>query len=140
MGGFVRTKPGIEHPDLQYHFVPACVVGQAEVLNQHGCQVHCSTMRPHSTGHVRLQDADPLAAPLIDPKFLADPRDVEDIRDGVRLTVELASQPALANLTTERYSPGPQVRGCENPHGPSGRLGLTPCLCGCVRSGGPGQR
>jgi len=109
VGGFVRTKAGIEHPDLQYHFVPACVVGQAEVLDQHGYQVHCSTMRPLSKGHVRLQSEDPLAAPLIDPNFLGHPQDIEDIREGVRLTVELASQQALAGITKTRYSPGPEV-------------------------------
>ena len=109
VGGFIRTRAGIEHPDLQYHFVPACIVGQAEVLPQHGYQIHCSTMRPLSTGTVQLASADPLAAPIIDPNFLSHPQDVEDIRNGVRLTMELASQPAFAQITKGRYSPGPEV-------------------------------
>jgi len=109
VGGFVRTRAGIEHPDLQYHFVPACIVGQAEILTQHGYQIHCSTMRPLSTGTVRLQSSDPLMAPIIDPKFLSHPQDVLDIRNGVRLTLEIAQQEAFTAVTKERFSPGPEI-------------------------------
>ena len=78
VGGFIRTRAGIPHPDLQFHFVPACVVGQAEILTKHGYQTHCSTMRPLSRGAVTLSSADPHAAPLIDPNYFSHPQDVED--------------------------------------------------------------
>jgi choline dehydrogenase len=109
VGGFIRTRAGVEHPDLQFHFVPACVVGQAEVMKTHGYQIHCSTMRPLSRGTVALASSDPYAAPVIDPNYFDHPQDVEDIRNGVRLTLELAEQPALQALTTGRLSPGPEL-------------------------------
>eukprot|EP01043_Picozoa_sp_COSAG02_P030421 COSAG02_NODE_1941_length_10311_cov_5.935272_3_plen_594_part_00 len=111
VGGFIRTRAGIEHPDLQFHFVPACVVGQADILEAHGYQIHCSTMRPLSTGTVRLANSDPLAAPVIDPNYFSDPegQDMEDLRTSVRLTLELAEQPALQALTKGRLSPDPHL-------------------------------
>ena len=98
-----------QHPDLQFHFVPACVVGQAEILTKHGYQTHCSTMRPLSRGGVTLSSADPHAAPLIDPNYFSHPQDVEDIRNGVRLTLEIAEQQSLQALTSHRFSPGPEL-------------------------------
>ncbi|GMI30427.1 hypothetical protein TeGR_g1068 [Tetraparma gracilis] len=45
-GGFIRSRKGMRHPDLQYHFVPGAVVGQSEFLPHHAFQAHCGTMRP----------------------------------------------------------------------------------------------
>lgn len=107
VGGFIRSKPGVPHPDIQYHFIPAIVVGQLEILPKHGFQAHCGTMRPTSRGTVKLASADPNAMPLIDPNFLATQKDVEDQRAGFRHTVEILEQQALAKITKERYSPAP---------------------------------
>lgn len=105
VGGFIRSKPGVPHPDIQYHFIPAIVTGQLDILAAHGFQAHCGTMRPTSRGTVRLSSADPHAEILIDPNFLATPKDVEDMRAGLRLTVEILQQPALADSVKHRFSP-----------------------------------
>eukprot|EP00301_Raphidiophrys_heterophryoidea_P005478 c12293_g1_i2.p1 GENE.c12293_g1_i2~~c12293_g1_i2.p1 ORF type:complete len:375 (+),score=84.13 c12293_g1_i2:690-1814(+) len=105
VGGFIRSRAGIQHPDIQYHFIPACVVGQLEVLPQHGYQVHCSTMRPLSTGFVKLRSRDPRDSLIIDPKFMSHPQDMVDLRNGLRLTFEILNQNALASYRSDRYSP-----------------------------------
>ena len=106
-GGFIRTAAGKRHPDLQFHFIAACVVGQADFLKRHGFQLHCSTMRATSTGTVRLQSRDPRDAPVIDPRYLTTADDVEDYRNGVRLAVEIIEQEALAPYRGKRLSPDP---------------------------------
>ena len=39
-------------------------------------------VRPHSKGLITLRDNNPLSPPVIDPKYLEDPRDVNSILKG----------------------------------------------------------
>ena len=76
-GGFIRSRPEEERPDLQLHFVIGKLVdhGRKTVFG-HGYSCHVCLLRPKSRGSVRLASADPMAAPLIDPNFLAEPDDL----------------------------------------------------------------
>jgi len=94
-GGFVRSRAGVPHPDVQLHFVPGAVEGQLSVLRKHAYQAHCGTLRPTSRGTIRLQSADPHVGPLIDPAYLATERDRIDLRNAFRLTEEIMAQPAF---------------------------------------------
>merc|ERR1712232_75208 len=98
---------GHEHPDVQYHFIPGCVVGQLEFLAQHGYQAHVGTMRPTSRGTIKLASKDPRAHPLIDPNFLATEKDVLDHRNAFKVTMEIMEQTALDPFVMRRFSPGP---------------------------------
>ena len=104
-GGFIRTAHGKLHPDLQFHFIGAAVVGQADILRRHAFQLHCSTMRATSSGSIRLQNRDPWAAPLIDPNYLGTAEDIIDYRNAVRLTVEIIEQKAMDPYRGRRISP-----------------------------------
>jgi choline dehydrogenase-like flavoprotein len=53
-------------------------------------------LQPDSRGCVQLADRNPNSAPLIDPRFLSDPRDLQRLRDGVRQAQKILAQPALA--------------------------------------------
>lgn len=105
VGGFIRSAPGRQHPDVQFHFIPGCIVGQLEFLAEHGYQAHCGTMRPTSRGTVRLASKSPRESPLIDPNFLATPEDVEDQRNALRLCVEIMHQQAFDPFRLRRLSP-----------------------------------
>lgn len=110
VGGFIRSRAGVRHPDLQYHFIPGIVVGQLDVLPEHGFQAHCGTMRPTSRGSIKLVSNDYRAAPSIDPNFLTTEKDIVDMRAGVRLTVEILEQAVLKeNFTRKRFSPEPEL-------------------------------
>ena len=97
-GGFWRTNPDLPAPDIQYHFVPAMLEdhGRTKVPG-HGFSIHACVLRPESRGTVRLNSADPAAAPAIDPNFLDDPRDIATLRAGVRLMYRIAEAPPLAD-------------------------------------------
>jgi choline dehydrogenase len=88
-GGFIRTRAGIEHPNIQYHFIPGAVVGQSDFLPYHAFQAHCGTLRPASRGAIRLKSKDPRQYPLIDPNYLSTEEDIVELRDGLRLTDEI---------------------------------------------------
>jgi len=98
-GGFIKSQPSEPIPDLQLHFVIAKLVdhGRKTVLG-HGYSGHVCVLRPKSRGSVTLASADPMAAPLIDPNFLAEPDDVARMVRGFRLMRELFQQPALRKL------------------------------------------
>ena len=96
-GGFIRSRPEEERPDLQLHFVIGKLVdhGRKTVLG-HGYSCHVCLLRPKSRGSLRLASADPRAAPLIDPAFLADPDDLQRLVRGFKAMRRILEQPALA--------------------------------------------
>ena len=85
-GAFVRSSPDLPAPDLQLIFVLAVVDDQARKLHLgHGISCHVDVMRPYSRGTVCLHSTDPRDAPLIDPKFLSDERDLQLLLKGGQL-------------------------------------------------------
>jgi choline dehydrogenase len=109
-GGFIRSRPGIDFPDLQLTFMPLAIQpGTVKDVGSHSYQVHIDLMRPRSLGRVKLRSADPTAPPSILFNYLQDPQDREDLRTSVRLTREILAQPALAPFRGEELSPGPHV-------------------------------
>ena len=96
-GGFLRSRPDAERPDLQLHFVVAVVDDHARRFHAgHGLSCHVCLLRPRSRGSVSLANRDPLAPPLIDPAFYADGQDLEDMVRGFRITQKIMQAPALA--------------------------------------------
>ena len=106
-GGFLKTDPALEEPDIQLHFVPGLVDDHGR--KKHfggGFSCHVCVLRPKSRGHVRLASADPNADPLIDPKFLSDPDDLDRLIKGARIVFRLFEAPALAKHRGEPlYAP-----------------------------------
>ena len=96
-GAFLRSSPDVATPDLQLHFVIGKLVdhGRKTVFG-HGYSCHVCLLRPKSRGSLTLASADPLAAPLIDPAFLAEPDDLARLVTGFRKMRDILSQPALA--------------------------------------------
>lgn len=95
-GGFWTVMPDSPAPDVQWHFVPAVLEDHGrEKVKAHGFSLHACVLRPESRGTVRLGSADAAAAPVIDPNFLDDERDMATLRAGVRLSHRIAEAPPL---------------------------------------------
>lgn len=110
-GGFVRSRPELEQPDLQFTFMPLSVLpGTVDVRQEHSYQVHIDLMRPRSRGHVRARSADPGQAPSILFNYLADPGDLADLRQSVGILREILAQPALSRFAGPELFPGTSVR------------------------------
>ncbi len=96
-GGFVRSRPTIDRPDLQLHFCIGIVDDHNRKLHfTTGMSLHVCGLRPKSRGAVRLAAPDIATAPLIDPNFLADPEDLETLVRGAEIVQTILAQPALA--------------------------------------------
>lgn len=110
-GGFIRSKAGVKHPDLQYHFFPMAVRydGQSP-NNSHGFQAHVGSMRSQSKGWVRLRSANPADAPKIQFNYMSKAEDWEEFRAAVRLTREVFAQDAFSPYRGEELSPGGSVQ------------------------------
>ncbi|MEM1046556.1 MAG: choline dehydrogenase [Pseudomonadota bacterium] len=108
---FIRSKPGVDYPDIQYHFLPIAVRydGQA-AAEGHGFQAHVGPMRSKSRGAVSLRSSDPRDAPNIVFNYMSHPDDWEDFRRCIRLTREIFAQDAFRPFVKHEIQPGANVR------------------------------
>nr|WP_211198810.1 choline dehydrogenase [Maritalea myrionectae] len=108
---FIRSKPGVDYPDIQYHFLPIAVRydGQA-AAEGHGFQAHVGPMRSKSRGSVSLTSNDPSDAPKIKFNYMSHPEDWEDFRICIRLTREIFAQDAFAPYRGHEIQPGADVQ------------------------------
>lgn len=112
--GFIRSKAGLEWPDLQYHFLPAAMrYDGKEAFAGHGFQVHIGHNKPKSRGAVTVVSDDPKVAPKIQFNYLSHRDDIEGFRACVRLTREIINQPGLDEYRGEEIQPGIQVQSDE---------------------------
>ncbi|MEL6640990.1 MAG: choline dehydrogenase [Pseudomonadota bacterium] len=108
--GFIRSKPGVKYPDIQYHFLPIAVRYDGKVAAEgHGYQAHVGPMRSVSRGEVTLRSADPNEAPKILFNYMSDPSDWEDFRTCIRLTREIFGQEAFKPYRGHEIQPGEGV-------------------------------
>ena len=107
-GGFLKSDPAVERPDLQLHFVIGIVDDHMRKLHLgNGYSCHVCVLHPKSRGQVRLAGPDARAAPLIDPNFLAEPEDLETLVRGFKITRRIMEAPALAPFRgRELYTAG----------------------------------
>jgi len=104
---FIRSRAGVDYPDIQYHFLPMAVRYDGRAAAEgHGFQAHVGPMRSQSRGTVRLRSADPAAAPVIRFNYMSHPEDWEDFRACIRLTREIFAQPAFAPFVKHEIQPG----------------------------------
>jgi choline dehydrogenase len=112
--GFIRSKAGVEWPDLQYHFLPAAMrYDGKEAFAGHGFQVHIGHNKPKSRGNIRVVSNQPEVAPQITFNYLQHQDDIQGFRDCVRLTREIINQPALDQYRGEEIQPGMHVQSDE---------------------------
>jgi len=112
--GFIRSRAGIEWPNIQYHFLPAAMRYDGNAaMKGHGYQVHAGVNKVSSRGSIKIKSSDPLAKPTIIFNYMETEQDRQDWRDCIRLTREILSQPALDEFNAGEASPGIDVSSDE---------------------------
>lgn len=105
-GGFVKLGDG-PMPDIQYHFAPVYFIAHGfESPEEDGISIAPTLVDVQSRGEIRLASSDPMAKPIIDPRYLSDPADLWLLVEGCKLAREFAAQPALAKHISSEYLPG----------------------------------
>ncbi|NND21519.1 MAG: choline dehydrogenase [Silicimonas sp.] len=108
--GFIRSRAGVEYPDVQFHFLPLAVRYDGRIAAEgHGFQAHTGPMRSASRGDVTLKSGDPLVAPAIRFNYMSQPSDWEEFRTAIRLTREIFAQSAFADYADGAISPADDV-------------------------------
>ena len=110
-GAFLKSREGLDRPDLQLHFVNAGMIDHGrEEVNKDAFTVHACQLRPESRGTITLASADPFDAPVIDPNYLATEEDRRAIRESVKMCREIIAQSAFDPYRGPEIVPGTGVR------------------------------
>ncbi|MDP2087525.1 MAG: choline dehydrogenase [Gemmobacter sp.] len=108
---FIRSRAGVDYPDIQYHFLPIAVRYDGKAAAEgHGFQVHVGPMRSKSRGAVTLRSPRPEDAPRILFNYMSHPDDWEEFRRCIHLTREIMAQPAMAAHVRHEIQPGAGVQ------------------------------
>lgn len=111
---FLRSKAGVEYPDIQYHFLPVAIRYDGKApAKSHGFQAHVGPMRSKSRGSVTLRSADPNDAPVIQFNYMSHEDDWADFRHCIRLTRNIFGQDAFTPYRGREISPGDDVASDE---------------------------
>ncbi|MFT4632798.1 MAG: choline dehydrogenase [Crocinitomicaceae bacterium] len=109
--GYIRSRAGLQYPDIQYHFLAGAIAYDgSSAVQGHGFQVHLGANKPKSRGTVRLRSSDPEAPPVLVFNYLQDEADKQAFRDALHLTREIFAQPAFDPYRGEELSPGRAVQ------------------------------
>ncbi|QMU58502.1 MAG: choline dehydrogenase [Boseongicola sp.] len=112
--GFVRSRAGVEYPDIQYHFLPLAVRYDGKVAAEgHGFQAHVGPMRSPSRGAITLRSSDPVEKPVIRFNYMSTDQDWVDFRKAIRLTREIFEQEAFAPYVSHEIQPGAEATSDE---------------------------
>ena len=109
VGGFVKTRPELDRPDVQLTLVPIAFGTSYDDGMGHGFEIYMELIGCMSRGRVTIASADPAVPPRFSFNYFDDPRDLAAFRAGTRLIREIAAQPAFAALNGGETSPGPDV-------------------------------
>ena len=112
-GGFARSDPRLERPDLQFNFSPFSYAFRgpkgAVAHDFPGFSLSAIHLKPDARGTVTLKSPDPLAAPAIKFNFLQTQYDLQALMTGMRMVRSFTKQPSLAPYVAEEIVPGPGV-------------------------------
>ncbi|MGH7032058.1 MAG: GMC family oxidoreductase, partial [Stellaceae bacterium] len=111
IGLFVRTRPGLDSPDVQYQFLAGSFARPGKEMHDFpGCQATCIPCRPESRGWLRIRSADPAAPPAIEPNYLSTQADKDTLIAGLRIARKVFESPAMAALAVGEFLPGPATQ------------------------------
>jgi len=110
-GAFLKSRPDLETPDLQYHFIAALMFDHTRrKADRHGFMAHVCQLRPESKGYISIRSTNPSDAPLIQPNYLEAEEDRRALREGVRIAREVFAQPAFDPYRGPELMPGAHVQ------------------------------
>lgn len=106
-GGFVKSDPERDRPNLQFHFIPAYLYDHGRTPSWgYGLTLHVCDLLPKSRGRISLATPDPLAPPRIEARYLSHPDDLPVLLSGLKIARSITQAPALARHIRHEDLPG----------------------------------
>lgn len=110
-GGFLRSDPDRDRPNLQFHFLPVYLLDHGRKTSfVHGMTLHVCDLLPKSRGEITLASPDPMAAPRIAPNYLDHPDDLDTLLKAMKIGRRFMSAPSLAAHVAAERAPGPEAQ------------------------------
>ena len=108
---FVKTRPDLATPDVQFFFMHASYANAADrkLDTEPGITIGVTQLRPDSTGTIHVQSPDPFAPPAIKPNFLSVPSDAATLIEGMKIARRVIAQPAMDPYRAYEMNPGDTV-------------------------------
>ena len=108
--GFLKTRPEVATPDVQFHIQPWSADSPGEGVHPFSAfTASVCQLRPESRGEIKLKNNDPLSYPKIFPNYLATPTDCQTIVDGVKVARKISEYTPLSDKISAEYQPGVKV-------------------------------
>jgi len=112
---FVRSREGLERPDLQYLISPVRLFANLwfpgwRKPDGHYLSLRAVLLHPDSRGWIKLRSADPMAKPRITFNLLSEKSDYAPLRAAIRIARDLVRHGELASLVARETSPGDAVQ------------------------------
>lgn len=113
-GGFFKSDDDLPIPDLQWHFAPSVYTHSARELKNifkyYGYTLMACLLNPASRGYIRLKNANPFTAPIIEPNYLTEKSDLDAMVVGFKKTRKVLEQPAFKPHCVREFEPGDTVQ------------------------------
>ena len=106
---FVRSREGLDAPDLQLYFLAQGTEfrdGKLRFLERPAVGALAALCRPESRGWITLRSPDPMVPPAIFPNMLAAREDVDRLVAGIRVLRTIFAAPAFQPYVQGEYLPG----------------------------------
>ncbi len=110
-GGFIKTQPGLEVPDIELIFAPTFYMDSGfKNPELHGFAMGVVLQHPESRGEVRLRSRDPFAAPVIQPNYFAVESDMATVVAAVKVARAILSSQPFDPYRGKEWWPGAEAR------------------------------
>ena len=107
IGLFVRTRPGLASPDVQYQFLAGSFVKPGEEMhNFPACQATCIPCRPESRGWLKIRSPYPTLPPAIQPNYLSTQADKDTLIAGLKIARGIFRTAAMQKYVSNEFLPG----------------------------------
>ncbi len=111
VGIFTKSRPELDAPDIQFHFIGFSADRPGEGLHKFsGFSQNICQLRPESRGELLLKSPDPMAPPAIHPHYLSAETDRRVLVDGLQLARRIAAQAPIRAFIASEYLPGDHVQ------------------------------
>ncbi|MEK9874653.1 MAG: choline dehydrogenase [Pelagibacteraceae bacterium] len=110
-GGFAKSSPEREYPNIQFHFFPAFVIDHGLVdPDRHGYQLHASPNHPKSRGFVKLKSSNPYEYPHIQFNYLENEDDLKQMIECIEVARKILGQNSMKPYAGKEVGPGSEVQ------------------------------
>ncbi|MEH6829406.1 MAG: choline dehydrogenase [Sulfitobacter sp.] len=108
--GFLKTRPDVETPDIQFHVQPLSAENPGKGADKFSAfTMSVCQLRPESKGEIKLASSDGRTYPKIIPNYLSTETDCRTVVEGVNIARRIARHAPLISKISKEFRPNPSL-------------------------------